>query len=60
LGKPRNSAFQHRVLKEVFELLEAEEAATELAGHVPAAREAETWFYRETHRGNCFWMCAKN
>lgn len=28
-----------------------EEAAVALAGHVPAARQAESWFYRETHTG---------
>ena len=28
-----------------------EEAASELAGHVPAARSAESWFFRETATG---------
>jgi hypothetical protein len=28
-----------------------EEAATALAGHVPAARQAESWFYRATETG---------
>jgi hypothetical protein len=29
-----------------------EEAAVELAGHVPAARQAESWFFRSTHTGD--------
>lgn len=28
-----------------------EEAAMAIAGHVPAARQAESWFYRSTHTG---------
>lgn len=31
-----------------------EEAALELAGHVPAARAAEAWFYRMTRTGKVF------
>ena len=29
-----------------------EEAALALVDHVPAARQAESWFYRQTHAGN--------
>jgi D-proline reductase (dithiol) PrdB len=31
-----------------------EEAAVELAGHVPAARSTEAWFYRKTKTGKVF------
>ncbi|MCH7910577.1 MAG: hypothetical protein IIB38_13300 [Candidatus Hydrogenedentes bacterium] len=46
-GVPQNNLLE--ATKDIMSYYE--EAATELAGHVPAARAAETWFFNETVTG---------